>query len=101
MKADAPRRARRPLDQQRQERALGLPQRQAARQPQPQPGFPACPELDECRVDARPMDQALSPVRRGFCPDGKPQGARSVGRRRDRCSAPKALRVAAFFRPSP
>lgn len=97
MKAGAPRRARRFLDQQRQEAALGLPQRQRTRQAQQQSGFPACPELDEHRVEARPMDQARPPVRHGLCRGGKLQGARRAGSGGGGCPVAKARRVADFF----
>lgn len=77
-------------EKQRQEAALGLPQQQ--------PGFPVCLELDVHRVDARPMDQASSPVCLGACRGGELQGARSAGRAGGGCHVPKALRVADFFR---
>lgn len=78
----APLLARRLLEQQRQEGAVGQPQRQQARQCRQQPGLSFLPELDEHGVvESTPiMDQTFRPVRLGLSPIDKPQGARSAGR---------------------
>ena len=98
MKTGAPRRARRRVERQRQEGAFGLPQRQPARQCQPQPGFSLVPELDEIGgADTPPsMDQTSRPVRCGVRHGGKPQGAQGAGRRGGGCAAPNAPWVAAW-----
>ena len=103
MKTDAPRRAWRLLDQQRQEGALGLPQYEAPGQPQPQPGLPSLPELDGAYgVDAPcAMDQTARPAGRGSRRAGEPQGPRGAGRRGRGCVPPKAPRVADFQRLAP
>ena len=97
MKAGPPRGARRLLEQQRQEDAFGLPQREPPGQCQQQPGLPPLPELDGARaVDAAlGMDQIPRPDRPGLRPAGKPQDPRSAGRRGSGCTAPNALRAAA------
>jgi len=101
MKKVAPRRARRLLEQQRQEGAFGLPQREPPRQCQPEPGLSPLPELDGPRaVDAAcGMDQTSRPDRRGLRHVGKLQGTRGVGRRGCGCAAPNAPRAAASAKP--
>ena len=78
--------ARRFLEQQRQERPLSEPQRQRARQRQPEQRFPLCPELDRRRVWQHPgmdlplpMDQALFPVAVAWWPPSKLEGSRGAG----------------------
>ena len=88
----APRRARRLLEQQRQERALGLPQRESPRQREPQPGLSLVPELDGSRaVDAaRGMDQTAHPAAYGLRCSGELQGAQGAGRRSGAIAASNA-----------
>ena len=77
---------RRLLEQRRQERPLGEPQRERARQRQPGRRFPLCPELDRQRVSKHPgmdlplpMDQALFPVVGAAGRLPKLEGSRGVG----------------------
>lgn len=95
-----PRRAWRLVEQQGQEASLGLPQREAARQPQRErqrPGVSLCPELDGANGMDFPktMDQTRRPAGTD-CRADEPQGARGAGRRPRWMPAPTALRVADF-----
>ena len=56
--------ARRFVDQQRQELPLRQPQRERARQPQQQPGFSSCPELNRRAIveSVVAVDQMPHPV---------------------------------------
>ncbi len=101
MKKVAPRPARRLLEQQRQEGAFGLPQREPPRQCQPEQGLSPLPELDGPHaVDAAcGMDQTSHPDWRGQHYVGKLQGTRGAGRHGCGCAAPNAPRAAAFTKP--
>jgi len=98
----AARHARRLLERQRQEGAVGQPQRERPRQRERQPGFPFLPELFALPVvdAARSMDQITRPVRCGGCRSDKPQGARGVARFGRGCLESTAPRVAAVVVPT-
>ena len=90
------RRARRVVDQQPAQAACCLPQRQAPRQAQRQPGLPLLPELDgRAGLDGLANHGPDGASCRRLRPPGEPQGAWGVGRGRPD-GAPKAPQVAAF-----
>lgn len=91
--------ARRLVDQPSRQRPLGLPQQEAPRQPQPQPGLSFGPELlrlGRSWWNARPLpqcqDQSACPVRSGVRSGaGEPQGPRGAGRPQQRSNAPRVF----------
>jgi hypothetical protein len=95
VKKSRARRARRFLEQRAQEAPLCLPQPEAPRQSQRQPGLSLLPELDGFGgLDGQPlMDQTARPAG-AACSAGEPQGARGASRR-GRQPPPSTPRVAA------